>query len=126
MNATSPTATAAVVDSHPVAATATTAAIVQAAPVVGSAPNATVLQAPRDPAIAEAKSDSVWPMLERGARVPAMPHDEGDTSGELRSPQSTEHSSSAPLSLCKGVLCLLFSAIDTTGSAMMIAYLMSW
>ena len=60
-------------DSHPVAAAATTAAIVQAAPVVASAPNATVLQAPRDPATAEAKSDSVWPMLERGARVPAMP-----------------------------------------------------
>ena len=75
MEATCPTATAAVVDSHPVAAAATTAAIVQAAPVVASAPNATVLQAPRDPATAEAeaKSDSVWPMLERGARVPAMP-----------------------------------------------------
>ena len=52
---------------------ATTAALVQAAPVVASAPNATVLQAPRDPSTAEAKSDSVWPMLERGARVPAMP-----------------------------------------------------
>ena len=65
MNATPPTASAAVVDSHPVAAAATTAAIVQAAPVVASAPNATVLQAPRDPATAEAKSDSVWPMLER-------------------------------------------------------------
>ena len=95
MKATSPTATAAVVDSHPVAANATTATIVQTAatmvasapnatmvasapnativqvaPMVASAPNATVLQAPRDLATAEAKSDSVWPMLQRCARVP--------------------------------------------------------
>ena len=82
MNATSPTATAAVVDSHPVAATATTAAIVHAAPVVASAPNATVLHAPPNPATAEAKSDSIGvpgldrphAMLERGelARASAL------------------------------------------------------